>query len=267
MKNIGAIAGRLVRKELPGVLGLGKPSGSLEKLTIVYDKGKGGRESIEALFNPNKLSLSNSVEWETKDVVGPPTSYTLSFDGVKLTPPTLTVELFFDTYEGDHKAPGIGQTLMENVKGTPLGLFPLAKPNGTSVLAYTEQIARLIRLDKDTHEPPVCFLWWGKQLLFYGALTALQEDFTLFLWDGTPVRATLTCTFTQFTSVGEEQLDLHSADVHKTRTVQRGDTLSSIAAEEYNDPSLWRHIATANGLHNPRTLTPGQVLRVPKLQP
>ncbi len=257
----------MVRKELPGALGFGKGSGSLEKLTIAYRKGNGSRKYIEALFNPNKISLSNSVEWSPKDVVGPPPSYTLSFDGAKLKPPTLTIELFFDTYEGDRNAPGIGQALLNNIKGTPLGLFPFAKPNGTSVLAYTEQIAQLARLDKELHRPPVCSLWWGKYALFHGVLTSLQEDFTLFLGDGTPVRATLTCTFTRYTSVTEDSLDLHSADVHKTRTVRRGDTLSSIAAEEYNDPSLWRHIATANGLSNPRVLTPGQVLRVPKLQP
>jgi nucleoid-associated protein YgaU len=48
--------------------------------------------------------------------------------------------------------------------------------------------------------------------------------------------------------------------------VRRGDTLSSIAARHYNDPGLWRHIARANGISNPRVLTPGQVLRVPKLR-
>jgi len=48
--------------------------------------------------------------------------------------------------------------------------------------------------------------------------------------------------------------------------VRRGDTLNSIAARHYNDPCLWRPIATANGIHNPRRLTPGQVLRIPKLR-
>jgi nucleoid-associated protein YgaU len=61
-------------------------------------------------------------------------------------------------------------------------------------------------------------------------------------------------------------IDLHSADVPNTHTVRRGDTLSGIAARHYNDPGLWRHIATANGISNPRVLKPGQVLRVPKLR-
>jgi nucleoid-associated protein YgaU len=49
--------------------------------------------------------------------------------------------------------------------------------------------------------------------------------------------------------------------------VRRGDTLSSIAAEEYNDAMLWRPLAEANRINNPRVLTPGQVLVVPVLRP
>jgi hypothetical protein len=35
-----------------------------------------------------------------------------------------------------------------------------------------------------------------------------------------------------------QELDLHSADVPKTRTVQQGETLSMIAAQEYDDPPV-----------------------------
>jgi len=62
-------------------------------------------------------------------------------------------------------------------------------------------------------------------------------------------------------------LDKQSADVAKTRTVRRGETLSSIAAEEYQDPTRWRPIADANSLNDPRQLRPGQVLAIPALRP
>jgi len=39
--------------------------------------------------------------------------------------------------------------------------------------------------------------------------------------------------------------------------------LSSIAAEEYLDPGLWRPIAEQNGLDDPFNLTPGMLLLVP----
>ncbi len=51
----------------------------------------------------------------------------------------------------------------------------------------------------------------------------------------------------------------------KTHTVERGETLSAIAADEYRDPTLWRAIADANRIDNPRQLVAGQVLIIPAL--
>ncbi|MGZ4540340.1 MAG: LysM peptidoglycan-binding domain-containing protein, partial [Blastococcus sp.] len=86
---------------------------------------------------------------------------------------------------------------------------------------------------------------------------------------GSPVRARLECTFTEWLSARREALLQHkqSPDVAKTRVVRRGDTLSAIAAEEYGDPAVWRPIAVANGILDPRQLPPGQVLTIPVLQP
>ena len=98
-------------------------------------------------------------------------------------------------------------------------------------------------------------------------LTSLAQRFNLFLEDGTPVRATVSCSFLESVPAGRVRArELHSADVTKTRQVRRGDTLQSLAAEEYNDPRLWRAIATANSIVNPRHLPPGTVLTIPKLQ-
>ena len=47
--------------------------------------------------------------------------------------------------------------------------------------------------------------------------------------------------------------------------VKSGDTLSSIAAEEYLDPKLWRPIAIENGIDDPRVLIPGTLLLLPTL--
>ena len=69
----------------------------------------------------------------------------------------------------------------------------------------------------------------------------------MFLEDGTPVRATLSCTFLEVVPQARVRVtELHSADVPRTRRVTRTDTLASIAAQEYGDPGLWREIARAN---------------------
>lgn len=260
--------GSLARAGIPAALGLGKVAGALAKLTILYEKKVAGPGRIVALFNPNQLTLTDSVEWEAKDTAIPGLGAVLEFKGDSDQPATLDLDLFFDTYEGDRGATSIGQSLLQNLTGTPLALFPGATPSRTSVTKYTAEVVNLLRIDRELHRPPICRLVWGRFEIFEGVLTSLTQNFTLFQSDGTPVRATLTCSFLQYQSVERtfKELDLHSADVPKTRTVRRGDTLSSIAAEEYNDPNLWRHIATANGLHNPRALTTGQVLRIPKLR-
>jgi nucleoid-associated protein YgaU len=99
-------------------------------------------------------------------------------------------------------------------------------------------------------------------------LTRLGQRFTMFLGDGTPVRATLSCEFVESgTEARSRAGELHSADIDKARVVRRDDTLQSIAAEEYDDPARWRPIAKANGIVNPRTLAPGTTLIIPRLAP
>jgi nucleoid-associated protein YgaU len=115
----------------------------------------------------------------------------------------------------------------------------------------------------------VCTLSWGAYDVFVGVLTNLDQRFTMFLADGTPVRATLSCTFVEHVGVDFRRgaVEMHSADVAKTHTVRRHDTLQSIAAEQYGDPTLWRSIARANDIVNPRLVPPGTVLLIPKLRP
>jgi nucleoid-associated protein YgaU len=142
---------------------------------------------------------------------------------------------------------------------------------GFDVRYYTDQIAFLATIEThgNMHRPPICRLSWGPMgMLFQGALQSLTQRFTLFLADGTPVRAVLNCTFKEWRSNEEEskRLNLQSADVAKTYTLRRGDRLSGVAAREYNNARLWRPIAEANRIDNPRDLTPGMILVIPPLR-
>jgi len=49
----------------------------------------------------------------------------------------------------------------------------------------------------------------------------------------------------------------------RTRTVVEGDTLASIAYEEYRDPNKWRALAEANDIDDPMRVKAGTVLIVP----
>ena len=50
-----------------------------------------------------------------------------------------------------------------------------------------------------------------------------------------------------------------------TRIIKSGDTLAGIAFEVYKDAALWRVIADANRLDNPRRLEIGMPLSIPKM--
>lgn len=248
------------------LLGLGPGGGGLQKLQITVDQHNGTRsDPIEALFNPQEISQSRSVSWQQKKTASQGGGWTWSdtrqhFRSVGAE--TLTLVLFFDTYESRSRASGWKQAA-SFVQPTN----PFQASDATDVTALTSQVAKLAEVDKELHHPPVCHLSWGAFTDFFtGVLTQLDQRFTLFLPDGTPVRATLTCNFVEFeTKAHYKARELNSADVVKTRVVRRHDTLHSLAAEEYRDPSLWRHIASANGIVNPRDVQPGTVLTIPKL--
>jgi nucleoid-associated protein YgaU len=54
--------------------------------------------------------------------------------------------------------------------------------------------------------------------------------------------------------------------VDKTWLVAVGDRLDRIAFAVYKDAGLWRVLAEANRIADPRTLEPGRLLDVPKLE-
>lgn len=214
---------------------------ALEKLKIFVEQrpDKFSTAGFEVLFNPAELKLDKSANWSKVPTAGRDTARSAFTHG---DPYVLTVDLFFDTYE-----------------------------KGEDVRKYTNEIVNLVTVQGHLHRPPRCRMSWGNNDFggLQWALQSVNQRFTLFLPNGLPVRATLGCSFKEWRSSKEEARSVkrNSPDVAKTRVVKRGETLSSIAAEEYNDPGLWRPIADLNRIHNPRRVAPGQVLAIPPLQP
>lgn len=243
----------------------------LAKLEIRYETLTVGQftGSCKAMFNPSDLRYAKQVTWQIAPVTGQ--SALAGFHQVSFcatNPKTLSINLFFDTYEGP-QAQGTASAVTQAVAAfRPTNPFARV-PSGTNVRTETQKITSLAAVQKELHQPPVCQLWWGSQMLLQGVLTSVNEDYTMFLADGTPVRAILTCVFTEAidASSSNQLTELNSPDVVKHRVVKRGDTLSGIAAEMYNDPSEWRRIADANGIVDPRHLEAfiGKTLTIPKI--
>ena len=228
----------------------------LAKLTITPLEKRGEqynrllKRAISVQFNPESYSVSKSVNWgppetasgqeaKTQRKVNAPT---LEFKGGGSR--QLTLELFFDVTE---------------------------EVIGKDVRQETNKIVALTRIEGDEAHPRVCEVTWGEAPVgsdfpFIGVITSLTQNFTLFKGNGTPLRANLNVTFLEFLAplTDKRQTDPEMT----TRIIKRGDTLSSIAAQVYSNPKLWRIIAQANQLDDPRNLEIhiGRTLTIPKLR-
>lgn len=201
-------------------------------------------ERITCLFNPNAYTYSKENEWVHGAGAGQ-NMPRLEFSHGR--PATLQMQLFFDTY-----AKG------EDVRA-----------------AHTEAIWNLMLVDpalKDPKtqksRPPRVRFQWGQAWTFDAVITSITQRFTMFLGNGTPVRATLDVSFQQ----AKDPADLPAQNPtsggdggERAWTVSSGDTLAWIAFKTYGDATKWRPIAEANSLSNVRRLAPGTVLVIPNV--
>lgn len=214
-------------------------------------------KEIEVSFNPTEFTLNKGVQIADINIPGLDAPV-LQF--VRGQTETLTLDLFFDS--------------------TETGTGDLAQP----VTLCTDAFYQLIKIDPETHAPPVCAFDWGGVIGFPGSwlddrwatqarykfqclVESVRQRFTLFSPLGYPLRATLTLTLREYRTL-EQQIDdirFLSPDRTRTRVVQRGDTLNRLAADAYEDPRLWRVIADHNGIEDPLDLKPGTILEIPPL--
>ena len=132
---------------------------------------------------------------------------------------------------------------------------------------YVNKLRNLMRLNADTHAPPIVAFTWDTQV-FKGVLESLTITYVLFSPDGVPLRAKLSVTLKEYrpAAVQFRESPTFSPDFDKTFVVRRGDTLSGIAGQVFRDPSRWREIARANDVVDPRRIRPGDALRIPRLR-
>jgi len=205
-------------------------------------KVKGSKE-YEVQFNPESISLSKAADWAEKKGDHTLDLPLLEWKGGKAM--KLEMTLFFDTYE-----------------------------DGSDVRDKTQPIEELAMVKDETHGPPILEFHWGKAWFHRGNavltwnLTSFNTTYKTFNADGLPVRAEMKVTLSEYATEEDQKarIRLQSPDHEKVHRVRPGDTLHSIAVEAYDDPSKWRPIAEANNIEDPLALTPGEVLRVPRIR-
>lgn len=197
-------------------------------------------EEVKCLFRPKEYTFKKQNEWKPGKATGlsvkPP-----KFQGGQ--PMTLDMELFFDTYEAK-----------TDVRRATDGLWRMMK--------VTEK-----KKDGETKksEPPHVEFRWGNMWSFKAVITSIQQKFTLFLPDGTPVRSTVQISFLQAEDDGKypgQNPTSGGREGHAVHVVKEGETIDWIAFVEYGSSNAWRHLARTNDLDEPDRLRPGQRLLI-----
>jgi Contractile injection system tube protein/LysM domain len=194
------------------------------------------KASIKLHFNPAEYKLAKENTFAEIPIPGlesPPLQY------VRGGAQVLTMDLLVDT-SGE----------LENVREK-----------------YVSKIQKALLKNEKLHAPPILDFVWAEQV-FRGVLVSLDISYLLFHIDGKPLRARLGVKMKEYRPVKVQLRDSEntSPDLEKRYVVRAGETLSSISAAVYRDPARWRELAQANAVSDPRRLTAGTVLTVPRLQ-
>lgn len=191
-------------------------------------------DDIEVLFNPKEYVIEKKTPWSEINVFGldsPPVQFTMG------ERKRLSMELFFDTSE-----------------------------EKTDVREYTSKLEVLQLVNAQEHRPPILRFSWGS-LSFDCVLEDSVQRYTLFANDGTPLRAICKVVFKEYATAATQLSNTRreSADHTKRMALREGETLSSLAAREYNDSSKWRVIADANNIDDPENVAAGTIVELPPL--
>ena len=230
---------------------------TLQKATI-YNLDNPG-SPIRCMFNPKEYSSSKQNSWSDSQAKGANMPH-LEFGGGQ--PATLQMQLFFDTYACG-KDVREKQVMCPNERH-PHGKYPLTGTDAIWELMLVDE--RLKDQKSKKARPPKVRFQWGDAWHFEAVITSITQKFTLFMGNGTPVRATLDVAFRQIKDTkqfGRQNPTSGGEGGERHWTVRAGDTLASIAYSEYGDATEWRRIADANQLARVRHLTPGMVLEIP----
>jgi hypothetical protein len=172
-----------------------QPPHTLVPISFIFPDGnvlgQGDSSSVVASFNPKEYIVTKSVSWRHHDTPGsdaPNIEFTVG------QPLSLSVELFFDTYE-----------------------------EKKSVKPLIDKIQSLISSEPESHHGPPCLFTWESSQ-FKCVLESLSVKYTLFLSDGTPARATANLQFKEFLPA-QEQLNsytLSGKDLAKLLDASKG---------------------------------------------
>jgi contractile injection system tube protein len=220
---------------------------TLIKAQIQPEKGS----PIDCLFNPDKITYTKTNGW-THQATNGTNLPRGAFSGGQ--PATLVLKLILDTTESGGNVAHIVDELIKLTK------IDDTLRNGTA--PGTRGGAN----KSPVHRPPTCTFVWGSYLSFTAVIATLVVDFTLFLGDGTPIRAEATVTFKQIADADAFPKQNPTSGGRTGERIHRlgpGETLDQVAYEAFGQTGLWRALAAYNSIDDPLRLHAGDALLLP----
>jgi len=188
---------------------------------------------IEFSFNPKELTIKRTAKYEAKA-----SKKEQAPAYVGLEPGAISVEAFLD------------RELCPNVSKAVDRLFDCLDP---------------VSKGKDTNpSPPYVSFGWGPVTYLTGQVKSVTAKYTLFDMDGAPIRAVCTIEI-QEAKKGPAKTNPTSGGLvpRSAHLLAQGDSLMSVAYQEYGRPAYWRGVAQANKIDDPLSVPIGTLLLLP----
>jgi hypothetical protein len=190
-------------------------------------------EELAVQFNPTSVKITHGARWKPKD--GAPGREVPQAEYISPSPRELTLALTFDAYE-----------------------------SGRDVVKDVATLADWMKPPENAVQPPVLEVAWNAPARFHCYLNSLEATYTLFARDGTPIRASVSVKLVELpVPPGKTNPSSGSERGHRRCRVTDGESLHSIAQREYDDPRLWRGLASVNGIDDPLRSLSGAYLHIP----
>lgn len=134
------------------------------------------------------------------------------------------------------------------------GIVDPKRINMTTEMTALESI--VFSYNGKIHRPNYVKVQWGKDLIFKGVLVSFDTSYSLFRPDGSPLRAKISLSFTQYISpqTVEKEDDKKSPDVTHLVDVVEGMALPQLCRQVWYDEFYYIQVAKYNGLNKFRNL-------------
>lgn len=144
----------------------------------------------------------------------------------------------------------------------------IVDPERTDLIEELEVLQDIIyTYDGTIHRPNFVKVQWGQGIIFNGVITSFNTTFSLFRPDGSPLRAKVSLSFSEYISpeaLGKIDND-ESPDMTHLVTVTQGITLPQLCKKVWNNSFYYTQVAQYNDLDKFRNLDGIQSLIFPPI--